>query len=46
MSLIILTLTLITLSTVVAFIIIANGTPQPTVASMLRRKDLNQGHNR
>ena len=46
MSLIILTLTLITLATVVAFVIIAKGTPEPTVASMLRRKDLNQSNNR
>lgn len=46
MSLIILTLTLITLATVVAFVIIAKGTPEPTVASMLRRKDLNQGNSR
>lgn len=46
MSLIILIITLITLSTVVAFVIIAKGTPEPTVASMLRRKDLREGENR
>ena len=46
MSLIILTITLITLATVVAFVIIAKGTPEPTVASMLRRKDLREGENR
>jgi hypothetical protein len=46
MSLIILTITLITLATVVAFVIIAKGTPEPTVASMLRRKDLREGDNR
>jgi hypothetical protein len=46
MSLIILTITLITLATVVAFVIIAKGTPEPTVASMLRRKDLKEGENR
>jgi hypothetical protein len=46
MSLIILTLTLIMLSTIVAFVIIAKGTPEPTVASMLRRKDLRDGDNR
>jgi hypothetical protein len=46
MSLIILTVTLVTLATVVAFVIIAKGTPQPTVASMLRRKDLSESDNR
>ena len=46
MSLILLTITLITLATVVAFVIIAKGTPEPTVASMLRRKDLREGENR
>jgi len=46
MSLIILAITLITLATVVAFVIIAKGTPEPTVASMLRRKDLKEGENR
>lgn len=46
MSLIILTITLITLATVVAFVIMAKGTPEPTVASMLRRKDLREGDNR
>ena len=46
MSLIILTITLVTLATVVAFVIIAKGTPQPTVASMLRRKDLAEGDKR
>lgn len=46
MSLIILTITLITLAIVVAFVIIAKGTPEPTVASMLRRKDLREGENR
>jgi hypothetical protein len=46
MSLIILTITLITLATVVAFVIIAKGTPEPTVASMLRQKDLKEGENR
>ena len=33
-------------ATVVAFVIIAKGTPEPTVASMLRRKDLREGENR
>ena len=46
MSLIILTITLITLATVVAFVIIAKGTPEPTVASMLRRKDPKEGDKR
>jgi hypothetical protein len=46
MSLIILIVTLITAATVVAFVIIAKGTPEPTVASMLRRKDTNEGDTR
>jgi hypothetical protein len=36
----------VTSATVVAFVIIAKGTPEPTVASMLRRKDLGKGENR
>jgi hypothetical protein len=39
MSIILLIAALVTSATVVAFVIIAKGTPEPTVASMLRRKD-------
>ena len=46
MSAIILIATLITAATAVAFVVIAKGTPEPTVASMLRRRDLNEGDNR
>jgi hypothetical protein len=46
MSIIILIAALITSATVVAFAIIAKGTPEPTVASMLRRSDLTEGDNR
>ena len=46
MSAIILIATLITAVTAVAFVVIAKGTPEPTVASMLRRRDLNEGDNR
>jgi hypothetical protein len=46
MSTIILIATLITIATVMALVIIAKGTPEPTVASMLRRRDSKQGDNR
>ena len=46
MSAIILVATLISAATVVAFVIISKGTPEPTVASMLRRQDLKEGENR
>jgi hypothetical protein len=46
MSIILLIAALVTSATVVAFVIIAKGTPEPTVASMLRRKDLREGGNR
>lgn len=46
MSAIILIAALITAATVVAFVIISKGTPEPTVASMLRRTDLKEGENR
>lgn len=46
MSAIILVATLISAATVVAFVIISKGTPEPTVASMLRRPDLKEGENR
>jgi hypothetical protein len=39
MDIVILFATLITTATVVAFVIISKGTPDPTVQSMLRRKD-------
>jgi hypothetical protein len=35
----------ITIATAVVFVILANSTPAPTVASMLRRKDV-KGDNR
>jgi hypothetical protein len=46
MSIIILAAALATVATVVALVIIAKGTPEPTVASMLRRKDFREGDNR
>ena len=46
MSTLILVATFFTVATVVAFVIIAKGTPEPTVASMLRRKDNKEGNNR
>jgi hypothetical protein len=46
MSIIILIATLMTIATIVALVIIAKGTPAPTVASMLRRDDLKQGNRR
>lgn len=39
MSIIILIATLTSIATVMAFVIIRQRTPEPTVASMLRRKD-------
>ena len=45
MDAIILIATLITTATVVAFVIIAKGTPEPSVKSMLRR-DVREGENR
>jgi hypothetical protein len=42
MSIIILVAALITSATVVAFAVIAKGTPEPSVASMLRRRDLKE----
>jgi hypothetical protein len=42
MSIIILAAALITSAMVIAFGIIAKGTPEPTVASMLRRRDLKE----
>ena len=46
MSIILLIAALVTSATVVAFVIIAKGTPEPTVASMLRRGDVKEGENR
>ena len=46
MSTIILIATLMTIATIVALVIIAKGTPEPTVASMLRRGDGKRGDNR
>ena len=47
MSTIILIATLVMIATVVAFAIMSKSTPEPTVASMLRRKDVRQqGDNR
>jgi len=46
MSTIILIATLIMIATVVAFAMISKSAPEPTVASMLRRKDVKQGDNR
>ncbi len=46
MDAIILIATLITTATVVAFVIISKGTPEPTVQSMLRRADPREGENR
>ena len=46
MSLIILVAALITSATVVAFVVVAKGTPEPTVASMLRRRDLKESDSR
>lgn len=45
MSIIFLIATLVTVATVTAFIIIAKGTPEPSVASMLRSND-RKGNNR
>lgn len=45
MSIILLIATLITIATVTALVIIAKGTPEPTVASMLRPKGA-EGENR
>jgi hypothetical protein len=45
MDAIILIATLITTATVVAFVIISKGTPEPSVKSMLRR-DAKEGENR
>ena len=46
MSIILLIAALVTSATVVAFVIIAKGTPEPTVASMLRGGDVREGGNR
>jgi len=46
MSTIILIATLVMIAMVVAFVIYSKSTPEPTVASMLRRKDVKQGDNR
>jgi len=46
MSTIILVATLATIATAVASMIIARRTPEPTVASMLRRRDPKQSDNR
>ncbi len=46
MSIIFLIAALVTSATIVAFVIMAKGTPEPTVASMLRRKDIKEGENR
>jgi hypothetical protein len=46
MSIIILVAALITSAMVVASVIIAKGTPEPTVASMLRRRDLKESDTR
>jgi hypothetical protein len=46
MSIMFLIAALVTSATIVAFVIIAKGTPEPTVASMLRRKNLTEGENR
>jgi hypothetical protein len=46
MSIIFLIVALVTSATIVAFVIIAKGTPEPTVASMLRRKNLREGESR
>jgi len=46
MTLVILIATLIMTATVVAFVIISKGTPEPTVQSMIRRADRKEGENR
>jgi hypothetical protein len=46
MDIIILIATLITTATVVAFVIISKGTPDPTVQSMLRSTDPKEGETR
>ncbi len=46
MSIILLVAALLTSATVVAFVIMAKGTPEPTVASMLRAGDVKEGQNR
>ena len=46
MDAIILVATLLTAATAVALVIISKGTPEPTVASMLRRTDRKEGENR
>ena len=46
MSIVILVAALVTAATVVTFVIISKGTPEPTVASMLRRTDIKEGENR
>lgn len=46
MDAIILIATLVTTATVVAFVIISKGTPEPTVQSMLRRTDSGEGEKR
>ena len=46
MSEVMLIATLITTATVVAFVIISKGTPEPSVKSMLRRTDVKEGENR
>ena len=43
MDIVILFATLITTATVVAFVIISKGTPEPTVQSMLRRTPADEG---
>ena len=44
MTLVILIATLVMTATVVAFVIISKGTPEPTVQSMLRRTDKEGGN--
>ncbi len=46
MSIIFLIAILVTSATVVAFVIVAKGTPEPTVASMLRGRSVKEGENR
>lgn len=46
MSIIFLIAALVTSATIVAFVVMAKGTPEPTVASMLRRNDRKDGENR
>ena len=46
MSIIILITALTVIATIVTFVIIAKGTPEPTVASMLRSTDGKRDENR